>query len=192
MTFEAEREFLFPYLMSHLKAEFAEFEELENWKNRLGKLVDKCHRVAGQIVQNLRVSAGSCYQPTRSGATGLFWDLPVFIYRFLLANYRRLEALHEAEREVEVVPYQGDLWQLDAPSLWGGPLAMGTEEEMRRCKEVVLSEIKTKICLQGVGEITDEVRDLKEQSGKLHAALTTMIERGEFKGTCSICEGWFG
>lgn len=179
-----EKEFLFPHLMAHLRAEFAEFEEFEIWKDELGKLVDECLQIAGRVSQNCRMAAGMYYLGGER-QTGLTWDFPAFSLWFVVEN-----PYTECVPQMEVVPQPDGLWKLVPKECPNMTLAVDSKEHIPRCHEVLVSQIRENIKLRIGRQINEMVGKLKGKGDLFQTMLTTVIERGDFKGTCSLCEGY--
>jgi len=83
------------------------------------------------------------------------------------------------------------LWKLmpeESPAI---TLAVDTAEHIHRCQEVLVKEVRDNAGLQVWRQISSDLTELRAKSEQLQTMLTTVIERGNFKGTCSLCEGYF-
>lgn len=70
-------------------------------------------------------------------------------------------------------------------------LALDIADHIHRCQEVLVNEVRDNAGLKVWQQISSELTALKAKADQLQAMLTTVIERGNFKGTCSLCEGYF-
>lgn len=179
-----EKEFLFPHLMAHLKAEFTEFEQFGTWKDKLGKLVGECLQIAQRVTQNCRMRAGMYYLSAER-QTGLSWDFPAFTFQAVLENPYR-----EYIPQLEVVPQPNGLWKLVPKEHPNVTLAVDNKGHIHRCQELLVSQIRENISLRIGPQINEKVRELTRVSDLFQTMLTIVIERGDFKGTCSLCEGY--
>ena len=179
-----EKEFLFPHLMAHLKAEFTEFEQFGAWKDELGRLVGECLQIAQRVTQNCRMGAGM-YFLGGERQTGLSWDFPAFTFQAVFENPYR-----EYIPRLEVVPQPNGLWKLVPKEHPNVTLAVDNKGHIQRCQELLVSQIRENISLRIGPQINEKVRELTRVSDLFQTMLTIVIERGDFKGTCSLCEGY--
>lgn len=180
-----EEEFLFPHLASHLQAESGQFSQFEAWKSQLGRLMETCVQIAERVPQNCRVAAGMYYLG-RSRQKGLLWHFPAYVCQFVF-NHPYSEIMPRLHTELQ----PDGLWKLmpeESPAI---TLAVDTAEHIHRCQEVLVKEVRDNAGLQVWRQISSDLTELRAKSEQLQTMLTTVIERGNFKGTCSLCEGYF-
>ena len=92
---------------------------------------------------------------------------------------------------IHTEPQPDGLWKLVPEESPATTLALNAGDHIDRCQEVLVKEIKDKAKLQVWREIGEKLADLQTKADQLQTMLTTVIERGNFKGTCSLCEGYF-
>jgi hypothetical protein len=92
---------------------------------------------------------------------------------------------------VDTEPLPGGLVRLVPRELLVVPLAQDTANHVQRCREALIKEIKDQAGLHVWQEIRQALADLRTKAEPLQIMLSTVIERGDFKGTCDICRGYF-
>lgn len=180
-----EEESLFLYLVSHLQAEFAEFIQFDLWKSQLGHLIQTCWERAEKVTRNCTVSAGRYYLG-KSIPQGLLWHFPAYVCQFVCHHFDSETAPKLA---TELQP--DGLWKLVDQEYPAVTLALDTETHIRRCQEVLVNEVRDNAGLPVWHQIKRELADLQTSADQLRSLLTILIERGNFKGTCALCEGYF-
>ena len=181
----AEEEFLFPHLLSHMQAEFADFTQFEVWKSQLGRLVQTCLERAEGVTRSCSSAAGMYY----IGAGRQKWlsfYFPAYVCQFV---FNHLYSETEPKLATELQP--DGLWKLmpeESPAI---TLAVDTADQIHRCQEVLVNEVRDNAGLQVWQQISSDLTALKAKADQSQTILTTAIERGNFKGTCSLCEGYF-
>ena len=180
-----EKEFLLPHLISHLEVEFGEFTRFEAWKEQLGQLIQVCLERAERISRSCSISSGMYYLG-KGRQKGLSWHFPTYVCQFIL-NHLYSETVPGLHAE----PQPDGLWKLVPEELPSITLAVDTGDHIHRCQEVLVKEVRDNTGLQVWHEIKKELADLRTKADQLQAMLTTVVERGNFKGTCSLCEGYF-
>ncbi|MDP2728608.1 MAG: hypothetical protein Q8P59_13845, partial [Dehalococcoidia bacterium] len=180
-----EVEFLFPHLVSHLEAEFGEFTQFRAYKEQLGRLILACLQRAESVSRSCCLSSGMYYLD-RDRERGLSRQFPAFICHYILGN-----SGSGIKPRLCIEPHPGGLYKLVAEEWPAIILAVDTTDHISRCQEVLLKQIKDNTRLQVWRQIYTDLADLKTMASQLQAMLTTVIERGSFTGTCSLCEGYF-
>jgi hypothetical protein len=180
-----EEEFLFPHLVSHLEAEPSQFAQFGDWKDQLGRLIQICLERAENISRICCLPSGMYYLG-RNRQKGLSWHFPAYICQFIL-NHLHLETAPKFHTEVR----SDGLWELMPEEFRAFTLAVDTRDHIDRYQEVLVKQVKDNAELPVWQQISHDLTDLKIKSDQLQATLTTIIERGNFKGTCSLCEGYF-
>ncbi|MFC2058390.1 hypothetical protein ACFLTS_01945 [Chloroflexota bacterium] len=180
-----EEEFLFPHLLSHLQAESDEFNQFEAWKNQLGRVIQLCLEGTENVTRSCSSAAGMHY----IGAGRQKWlsfYFPAYVCQFVLNN------LHSEAKPGTYTELQPDgLWKLMPEGSPAITLALDTGDHIQCCQEALDKEIKDNAELQLWHDIEKELKGLGGKTDRLQNMLTAAIEKGAFKGTCSICEGYF-
>ena len=181
----AEEEPLFPQLLSHLQAEFAEFSQFEVWKTQLGHLIEMClERVEG-VTRSCRGAAGMDYL-AEGRKKWLSFLFPAYVCQFVLKHLSS-QAMPSIRTELQADGLL-KLMPQESPAI---TLALDTADHIGRCQEVLVSEVRDNAALEVWQQISSELTALKEEADRLHPLLTTVIERGSFRGTCPLCEDYF-
>jgi hypothetical protein len=179
-----ETEVLFPHLATHLEADPADFTRFGSWKTRLGRLVRTCLDSAADVTQRYHDAAGRYYQGD-SRQRGLFFRCADYICQFVLDHPP------EAVPVLGTEPQPEGRWRImpeDCPAV---TLALVTEDQVNRAQEILIGQIRENAGLPVWPQIRDELDILQIQADRLRSRLTTVIERGDFKGTCSLCASYF-
>jgi hypothetical protein len=180
-----EEEFLFPHLVSHLEAEPSQFTQFGDWKEQLGRLVQLCLERAENISRSCCLPSGMYYLG-RNRQKGLSWHFPAYVCQFILSH------LHlETAPRFHTEPRSDGLWVLMPEEFRAITLAVDTRDHIDRDQEVLVKQVKDNVKIPVWQQISHALIDLKINSDQLQATLTTIIERGNFKGTCSLCEEYF-
>ena len=180
-----ENEFLFPPLLSHLQAEFPEFAELTAWKARLGEVVGACLEQVRDVTLSCSTAAGLPY--VRAGASEwLSFQFPAYVCQFVLSGPHAaplpgLRTEREADGSWRLVPE-------DYPAI---TLAGGSATDDSRCREALAAVIGRHAGREVWPLISSELAALEASAAPLRLMLTTVIERGDFRATCPLCEDYF-
>ena len=180
-----EQEFLFPHLLSHMQAEFAEFAQFEVWKTQLGRLVQMCLERAENVTRSCSGAAGMYY----SGGGRQKWlsfYFPAYVCQFVF-NHTYSETMPKLYTELQ----PDGLWKLMPEECPAITLALDSADHIHRCQEVLIKEVRDNTRLEVWREIGKELADLQTKADQLQIMLTTAIEKVNFKGACSLCEGCF-
>lgn len=179
-----EAEVLFSHLAVHLEAEPGGFPRFGAWKTRLGRLVQICLDSAAAVTGRYHDAAGRYYQGANI-PRGLFFRGADYIGQFVLdhpsGGVPVLGSEPQAERMWRIMP-------LDRPGI---TLALVPEDHINRCQEVLINQVRENARLPVWPQIREEVARLQTGADKLRSRLTTVIERGDFKGTCPLCAAFF-
>jgi len=180
-----EKEYLFPHLMSHLRAEFPEFAELDVWKTELAQLIGTCLEQARDVTLSSSTAAGLPYM--RAGTQEwLSFQFPAYVCQFVL-NYPRRETAPGllTERQPD------GSWRLVPEDFPAITLAGGKAVNEEPCREALASEVRRNARLEVWQQISSALAALESTAGRLRLQLTTVAERGDFAATCPLCEKYF-
>jgi hypothetical protein len=161
----------FSPFLSRLKAAFPVFEGYDRWKDSLRGFTDMCWTVAHEIWHSAENETGLNLSSIPVMGKGHLLNVPKFIYEFALDNYDS-----EKQPDLEILqndPYRYRLAPGDLPDYI---LAIGSKEEMGRCKEVVISLINHYAKDERIGQIKVKAPEVKKQGAPFQTILSTIIE----------------
>ena len=166
-----EQENRFPLFMSKLKTAFPEFNDYDQWRQSLTKFVSMCWTMTREIWNRAEVETGLNLSPIPVMGKGHLLNVPKFIYEFALDNY-------SSGKQPELEVLQNDLnhYRLAPGDLPDYILAIGSHEEMVRCKEVTISLINQYAKDERIGQINVRALEVKKQSAPFQTILSTVIE----------------
>jgi len=163
----------FPLFMIKLKASFTGFESYDGWRKSLNALILICWNIVHEILDKSQAATGlslSKYLPT--GGKGHLTAVPRYIYEFALDN--RQSGKHLALVVSERDPKH---WILVPEGIPGYMLAMGSRDEMERCKEATTSLANQYAEDKRIGEIITKAKRLKNDAAPLQKALSEIIKQ---------------
>ena len=183
--FLVEKEHLFPHLMSHLRAEFPKFAKLDAWKAQMVRLIATCLEQARDVTLSCSTAAGLPYM--RAGdLEWLSFQFPAYLCQVVMQNPGR-ETAPELVTEVQ----SDGSWRLrprDYPAI---ALAGGKATTDARCREAFDGEVSRNAGLEVWRQIAGDLESLESSGAELRLMLATVIERGDFRGTCPLCGDYF-
>jgi hypothetical protein len=180
-----EDEFLYPHLVTHLEAEFPGFAEFDVWRTHLTKLLSACLDQARDVTLGCSAAAGLSY----IGADMPDWityQFPAYVCQVLMEN-PGCKDVPELLKEVQ----PDGSWRLlprDFPAI---TIAGGKAEYEERCRQALQTEIWRNADLEVWQLMSSELAAIHSTASQLQLLLTTVAERGDFEGTCSLCEQYF-
>jgi len=169
LTVEQGHQFLL--FMSKLKTVFPEFKDYDQWRQSLTKLVSMCWTMSHEIWSRAEDEIGLNLSSIPVMGRGHLLNVPKFIYEFALDNYSSgkqpdLEILQNDSKRYRLVPR-------DLPDYI---LAIGSREEMERCKKVTISLTKQYAQDEKIGRIKVKALEVKRRSALFQTILSTVIE----------------
>jgi len=179
-----EQEVLFPHLLSHMLTEFAEFTQFKAWKSQLGRLVQMCLERAENVTQSCSGAAGMNYIGGGK-QKWLSFHFPAYVCQFVF-NHLHSETMPTLHTELQ----PDGLWKLMPEESPATTLALDTDDHIHRCQEILINEVRENTGLEVWREIGKGLAGLQTKTDQLQTPLTTVVERGNFKGTCSLCEDY--
>ncbi|MFC1957021.1 tyrosine-type recombinase/integrase [Chloroflexota bacterium] len=180
-----EEERLFLHLVSHLQAESLEFDRIREYKEYLVQLSESCLEVIAEITQKCTEEAGIDYLDA-GRQTGLLWHFPSYVCHSILVRL----CLKRGCR-VQMMPHHKELWKLVPAEQPTCTLAVTTQDEVLRCHDAFHKSLDTSLNMENWGKIISTLDKLKIGANSIQSSLSNIIDRGYFKGTCPICEGYF-
>jgi hypothetical protein len=180
-----ENEFLFPPLLSHLQAEFPEFAGLATWQARLGEVVGACLEQVRDVTLGCSTAAGLPYMSAGT-QEWLSFQFPAYICQVVMENPGR-ETAPELVTEVQ----SDGSWRLTPRDYPAITLAGGKATADARCREAFDSEFRRNTCLEVWRQIAGDLERLESGASELRPMLATVIERGDFRATCPLCQDYF-
>ena len=181
-----EGQLLFCSLLSHLKAEFDQFHQFEQWKGKLQGFVDRCHQLAASIYKSVE-SIAPIAQRNTGKDTGVFTDFPAFVYESVL----RVVAEKALIPDLEV----GSLQEMPILTPKGRPRCVMVRDNAVKIdyyRELFCNEVSRCLSEPLPGQIDELEQELKDwTNNELRPILTLVMARGTFEATndCSICRG---
>ena len=188
---EVSDPFLWERLQEHLTAEFPELSQnLGDWKRDIAALVERCHDITKTIVGQLAKKRWDSAEPYLDQASkdygpGVFYDiLTDLVYECLIT--RRLP---EFQR---VSDSRGLLILVMEHSTGRQSVARGEgallDQVQQHCVDIVKSLARKK----RITKVLDIVEQLDSKQELFRKKMRVVLERGTFKGTCSICSDLVG
>jgi len=164
----------FPVLMSKLRIAFPELEEFDSLKRSLVEFFRLCWDVAQEILKRSRDETGLMLSNVLVGGRGYLLNVPRFIYEFALDN-------HQSPKlpELEVLPNDLHSYKLVPNNLPNYILAIGSENEMVRCKQVTVSLSNKYIKDRRIRKILAKAVEIKKRVEPFLNALSTVLEQAE-------------
>jgi len=172
-----EKDHRFPLFISRLKVTFSEFKNYDKWRGTLIDFTYICWAIAHEIWNRAENETGLNLTPIPVMGRGHLLNVPRFVYEFALDNYASdnppaLEILEGKLNEHNLVPK-------DCPSY---TLAIGSEAEMMRCKEVTISLTGEYTKDERISEIKAETVEMSKQAQPFVAALSTILKDATIEG----------
>jgi len=166
-----EQDSQFPLFMAKLKTAFPEFKHCNQWRQSLTKFVSMCWTMANEIWSRAKGETGLNLSSIPIMGKGHLLNVPKFIYEFALDNYSSGK-----QPELEVLQNDSNRYRLVPGDLPDYILAIGSKEEMVRCKEVSLSLINQYAKDERIGQIKVKALEVKKQGAPFQTILSTVIE----------------
>ncbi|NQT74490.1 MAG: hypothetical protein HQ553_17260 [Chloroflexi bacterium] len=173
----------FGNLHDHLSAESPEMiDAFVEWRETMGQWLQLCLEQVHQTVGNCRERTGLDY--VGSGIPeGLFSATPAYVGQFAW-HHPDANATPQLDRIA-----REEKWCLVPSGLPGWGLVLGPPDALDQ-----ISQALTKLIADTAGQpVWTRIRqmhdDLGQRTAQMRSQLTTIIERGEFKGTCPACPG---
>ena len=180
----AQGEFLFPHLISHMKAEFSEFGSLDEWQSRLGEVLGACLDRSRDVTSSCSTAAGLPYLRAET-QEWLSYQFPAYLCQVVMQTLGR-ETAPELVTEVQA----DGSWRLRPKDYPAIALAGGSATADARCREAFAGEIARNAGITAWRDVATGLATLEADAAPLRMLLTTVIERGDFRGTCALCEAY--
>lgn len=167
----------FPLFMVRLKSLFSEFKSYDQWRESLTDFVNICWVLAHEIWSKAENKTGLILRSILVMGKGHLLNVPEFTYEFALDNYSSGK-----QPDLEILqndPYRYRLVPGDSPDYI---LAIGSEDEMERCKKVTISLTGQYVKDERIGEIIARALQLEKQTAPFQAALSTVIKEASGDG----------
>lgn len=166
-----EQDSQFPLFMSKLQTAFPEFKDYDQWRQSLTKFVSMCWTMAHDIWSRAEGETGLNLSPIPVMGKGHLLNVPKFIYEFALDNYSSGK-----QPELEVLQNDPNRYRLVPKGLPEYVLAIGSHEEMERCKKVTISLANQHAKDERIDQIKVKTLEVKRQSVPFQTILSTIIE----------------
>lgn len=173
----------FGNLHDHLLAESPDMiDAFEEWRETMGRWLHLCLDQVHQAIADCRERTGLDY--IADGIPeGLFSAAPAYICQFAW-HHPDANATPQLDRVA-----REDHWCLVPSGLPGWGLALGPPDTLDQTSRALI-ELITDTAREPVWiRIRQMHGDLGQRTAQMRSQLTTIIERGEFKGTCPACPG---
>ncbi len=180
-----EDDFLYSHLVSHLRAEFPEFRQIDAWTARLAKLIQSCLLQALDITLSCSSAAGLPYMGV-GVQDWITYQFPAYLCQVVLDNPGR-----ETAPALFTEAQSDGSWRLRPTDYPAITLAAGSATTDARCREACDQEFRRIASLEAWRQIKGDLERLESAAAELRVMLSTVIERGDFRGTCPLCEGYF-
>ncbi len=163
----------FPLFMARLKAFLSESGSYDRWRESLTGLVRMCWNMVYEIRGKAEAATGlSLSKYLSTGGKGHLTATPRYIYEFALDNYAS-----EKQPVLEILKNDPKHWIVVPGGLPNYMLAMGSKDEMEKCKKVTASLSVQYAKDERIGEIVATARQVKDQTAPFQLALSTVIKK---------------
>ena len=167
-----EQDHRFPLFMSRLQIAFPEFKDYDKWKESLTDFVGMCWSVAHEIWSRAEGETGLNLSSIPVMGRGHLLNVPKFTYEFALDNYSSGK-----QPDLKVLQNDPNCYRLVPKDLPNYILAIGSREEMERCKKVTISLINQYAKDERIGQIKVKALEVKRQAAPFQTILSTVIEK---------------
>ena len=184
---EALDPFLWGCLNEHLTAEFPEFSEnLGDWKKGIATIVEECHDITKLIVDQLAEMRWDSAEPylscdSKDYGPGVYCDrLTELMYKCLMAHHipgfpLRVSDSHDLS--ILVMDY----------STGRQGIARGDTSLLNQVEKYCLGIVSDGTIKEKVEQVLGLAKQAEVILEPIKQNLRLVLERGTFKGTCSVC-----
>jgi len=161
----------FPPFITRLKTLFPEFKSYDQWRESLTDFVNICWVLAHEIWSKAANKTGLILRSIPVMGKGHLLNVPEFTYEFALDNYNSGK-----QPDLQILqndPYRYRLVPGDSPNYI---LAIGSEDEMERCKKVTISLTNQYTKDERIDEINVKALQVKRQADPFQAVLSTVLK----------------
>jgi len=166
-----EQDKRFPPFMTRLQTSFPEFKAYDQWRESLSDFVGMCWTLAQEILRKAETETGLNLSSIPVMGKGHLLNVPKFIYEFALDNYPS-----EKQPDLEIRQSDPYRYRLSPKHLPDYVLAIGSEGETERCREVTISLIDEYTKDERIGQINTKALEVKRQTAPFQAVLSTVIK----------------
>jgi len=166
-----EKDRRFPLFMSRLRFAFPEFQDYAKWRESLADFISVCWSVAHEIWDKAENKTGLNLTPIPVMGRGQLLNVPEFVYEFALDNYAS-----DNRPDLAILDGNANHHKLVPKDYPNYILAVGSRNEITRCKEVTMS-LSNEYTKDGrVGEIKARAIELRRQTEPFLIALSTILK----------------
>jgi len=187
---EASDPFLWWCLNKHLTVEFPEFsEDLGDWKKGTASIVEKCHDITKTIADQLTKKSWDSAEPDLAPASEDYGP-GVFYHRLTELMYKCLMAHHIPAFPPRVSDSHGLLILVMDYSAGRQGIARGEDDLLNQVQQHCVGIASDNAVNKKVRRVLNIVEQIDGKDGKqelIKKKIRVVLERGIFKGTCSIC-----
>jgi hypothetical protein len=161
----------FPPFITRLKTLFPEFKSYDQWRESLTDFVNICWVLAHEIWSKAENKTGLILMSIPVMGKGHLLNVPEFTYEFALDNYSSGK-----QPDLQILqndPYRYRLVPGDSPDYI---LAIGSGDEMERCKKVTISLTNQYTKDERIDEINVKALQVKRQADPFQAVLSTVLK----------------
>ena len=182
VRFAVEDDFMFPYVMAHLNAEFKGFRRLlQSWKDDFGQLVANSIEQISRVTKECREAAGMKYLDVRV-KQGLFPAAPAYMCMFAL------EHINVPDRAEFNLVAEGDLWRLIPNDMPGWSMAIADKETTQKFQKSLTRLIRENTVLSVWPPIKSQHTKRQAETDEMRNLIHSVVERGTFEGVCPLCK----
>ena len=191
MKLLVEREDLFPQLTKHLESEDSPLFPVAfpAWITRYQSIVSESLKIIEKLTSECPRVTQAVYARV-DYPNGLFWELPAYIGRYALA-----QSAGKPLPGIATLPhYDGrEPFQLVPLGSSCPTLARDADPERIKRYQAALTELARRIIKEDaiiLGSLNKSFAEIARLSTELRAALAAVIERGDYRGSCNVCQNF--
>lgn len=167
-----EQDKRFPLFIRRLKDRLNEFKLYDRWRQSLTELVNMCWMLAHEICSRTESETGLVLTAIPVIGKGHLLNVPKFIYEFALDNY-----MTEKLPEIAILVNDSYRYKLVPKEVPDYVLAIGSQEEMEKCKKVTISLTDQFTRDERAGEIKAKAENVKKQAEPLLTVLFAVLRQ---------------
>lgn len=179
--------FLWKHLEKHLVTEFPEFSEnLGDWKKGVAAIVEKCHDITNLIATQLakmRLDSAEPYlsRDSKDYAPGVYYSILVTsTYKCVIAGCEpKFDRISDDRSGLLLHVMEGPTGRLE--------IARGDTNLLDQVKECCLGIVSDDTIKKKVEQVLGLAKQAEVILEPTKQSLRLVLERGTFKGTCSVC-----
>jgi hypothetical protein len=171
-----EQDKRFPLFITRLQTSFPEFRSYDQWKDSLSDFIGMCWTLAQEILRKAETETGLFLSSIPMMGEGHLLNVPRFVYEFALDNYRS-----EKQPDLQIIKSDPYRYRLVPKDLTDYILAIGSKDEMEKCKEVTISLSNQYAKDERIGQIATKAQQVKRLAAPFEAVLSAVIKEASGK-----------